>query len=170
MTSRSSVHEAHSDVSMVVGLANIPETIRSLDTLDNPDYVDLYTATTVAAKKRSPEQWARAAFEESPAAHRRSSLAWGMLRLRLGPSHSPDYVHGWKIAERGEDWIRMETASWYMTTHIVFQVDERHVNFALFVRYDRPVAVLIWPLFSIAHRQASLVLMRRVARSRTRTV
>jgi hypothetical protein len=155
---------------MVVGLANIPETIRSLDTLDNPDYVDLYTATTVAAKKRSPEQWARAAFEESPAAHRRSSLAWAMLRLRLGPSHSPDYVHGWKIAERGEDWIRMETASWYMTTHIVFQVDERHVNFALFVRYDRPVAVLIWPLFSIAHRQASLVLMRRVARSRTRTV
>jgi hypothetical protein len=111
MTPKSTVHETHSDTSMVVGLANMPETIRSLDTLDRTDYADLYTATTAGAKKRSPEQWARAAFEESPAAYRRASLAWGLLRLRLGPSFVPDHVHGWKVADGGEDWIRMETAS-----------------------------------------------------------
>jgi hypothetical protein len=56
-----------------------------------------------------------------------------------------------------------------MTTHIVFQVDERHVNFALFVRYDRPIAAFIWSLFSIGHRKASRALVRGVAKTRIRT-
>jgi hypothetical protein len=41
-------------VSSVVGLGNVPESIRSLDTLASPDYVDLHTVTTAEASDKSP--------------------------------------------------------------------------------------------------------------------
>ena len=49
-------------VSTAVGLRNLPEAIRSLGALANPDYVDLYTVTTSEATEKSPEDWARAAL------------------------------------------------------------------------------------------------------------
>src|SRR5438093_4226600 len=141
-------------VSGVVGLANIPEAIRSHDTLADPDYVDLFTITTPRARDASPEEWARAALEDSPSARRFAFIPWRiLLQLRLGPRHSPDHVHGWKIADRGDNWIRLETASWSLTCHAVVRIDEGQVSGALFVRYDHPIAALVWPLVSIGHRR-----------------
>jgi hypothetical protein len=170
MTSSSTVREADDTLSTVVGPTNIPGEIRRLTPLANLDYADMFTVTTSAAKDKSPEEWARAGFEETPIARRFASVAWGILGLRLGPRHSPDYVHGWKIADRGEDWIRIETASWYMPTHLVLYRDDRQASLVLFVRYDRPIAKLIWPLFAPGHRLAGSRLMAQVVRTRRRTV
>ena len=57
-------------MSAVVGAHNIPAAIRSLDTLTNPDYADMFTATANRAVDRSPEQWARAVLEDAPLARR----------------------------------------------------------------------------------------------------
>jgi hypothetical protein len=147
-------------VSTVVGLRNVPEAIRSLGALVNPDYVDLFTATTVGATDKSPEEWARAALEETPTG-RSAPYLWRLLGLRLGPRHSPDYVQGWKIANSGDNWIRLEAASWFMTAHAVVQVDEGNVSVALFLRYDRPMAAIVWPPVSIMHRRAVPAMLRQ---------
>src|SRR5918995_4942694 len=115
------------NVSTVVGLSNVPEAIRSLDTLASPDHVDLFTATTSAATDKSPEEWMRAVLEETPTGRSAPSL-WGLLGLRLGPRPSPDYIQGWKIADRGDDWIRIEATSWFLTAHAVCHVEDGKVS------------------------------------------
>jgi hypothetical protein len=79
-------------------------------------------------------------------------------------------VAGWKIADRGDSWIRVEASSWFMTANIVFQIDEGRVSFATFIRYDRPVAALVWTPVSIIHRAIAPDFLRaavkRVERSR----
>ena len=119
---------------------NVPGAIRSLSTLAKPDYVDLFTVATVAAADRSPEQWARAAIED--AAGLAGQFIWRVvLGLRLEQRPSLDHVGGWKIGDRDDNWVRLEAASW--------------VSVATFIRYDRPMAAVIWPPLSIGHRQAT---------------
>jgi hypothetical protein len=164
MTSASTGREEDDTVLTVVGLANIPEAIRCLDTLASPDYVDLFTATASDARDKSAEEWARATLEDTPTGRSAPSL-WRLLGLRLGPTPSPDFVQGWKIADRGEDWIRIETTSWFMTAHAVVQVDHGHVSVALFLRYDRPIAALIWPPVSVMHRRAVPVMLHQALKA-----
>jgi hypothetical protein len=153
-------------VATVVGLRNIPDAIRSLDTFDNPDYVDLFSVTTRRATERSPEEWARAVIERTPLGRSARSL-WRLLGLRLGPPHSADHVQGWKIADRGDNWVRVETASWFMTGHAVVRVDERHVSVALFLRYDRPPAALVWLPVGALHRRAVPAMLRQALQPTT---
>lgn len=140
----------------------IPKAIRALDTLPS-DYVDLFTATASEAAETSPEQWARAALEGASPAGR--FIAWRMiLGLRLEPRSSPDYVAGWKIADRGDSWIRMEASSWFMTANIVFHVDDEQVSFATFIRYDRWMATLVWTPVSAIHRRLAPDVLRHAVR------
>ena len=148
----------------VVGLTNVTEAIRCLDTLASPDYVDLVTATTSQAMDKSAEDWARALLEDTPGG-RSAPVLWRLLGLRLGPTPSPDFVQGWNIADRGEDWIRIETASWFMTVHAVVEFDDGHVSLALFVRYDRPIAALIWPPVSVLHRRGMPVMLQQALKA-----
>jgi hypothetical protein len=148
-------------VSTVVGLANVPPEIRVLDTFASPDYVDLYTARTSRAGEKSPEEWARAIIEESPIGRHSARRLWRALGLRLAPPDTPGYVQGWKIAAAGDDWIRIETGSWYMSGHAVCRVEEDAVSIALFLRYDRPIAALVWALVGIGHRRAVPVMFHQ---------
>jgi hypothetical protein len=147
-----------------VGLSNIPEVIRSRDTLPSPDYVDVITVTTGEVTDASAEEWARAALEDTPTG-RAAPRLWRLLGVRLGPRPSPDYVQGWKIADGDDDWIRIEATSWFMTAHAVVQVKDGKVSVALFVRYDRPIAALIWPSVSIMHRRAVPAMIREALSS-----
>jgi hypothetical protein len=149
-------------VTGVVELEHVPEPIRSLHRLDRVDYVDLFTLHTTAATDWSAEQWARAVLEEGRAARRLAFLPWRvLLGLRLGPSYTPGYVHGWKIAGGDEDWIRLEAASWLMTCNAVAYIEDGQVSVALFVRYDNPVAAGWWPALSRVHRRAMPVILRQ---------
>jgi hypothetical protein len=58
-------------------------------------------------------------------------------------------VGGWKIGDRDDNWVRREVASWFLTAQIVVQVDPEQVSVATFIRYDRPMAAVIWPPLSI---------------------
>jgi hypothetical protein len=153
-------------VSTVVGLENIPEALCSLHTLASPDYADLSTATTNGTAEKSAEQWARAILEDAPLARRYAFFPWRvLLGLRLGPRHSPDHVHGWKIADRGENWLRIEAASWFLTAHGVFRVDDGQVSVAWFGGYDRLPAALVWPPLSLGHRRAMRAILRQALRT-----
>jgi hypothetical protein len=138
-------------VSATVGLRDVPSAIRRASRLSDPDYVDVFTITT--NEVRSPEEWARTALEHTPTG-RSAPILWQLLGLRLGPRPSAEHVQGWNITGRGEDWIRIEAASWFMTANAIVKVDDGQVSVALFVRYDRPIAAVIWPPVSVMHRRA----------------
>jgi hypothetical protein len=148
---------------IVVQQREVPEAIRSLSTMASPDYVDVFTVVTSEAADRSPEQRARAVIED--AGGLAGQFVWRvLLGLRLESRLSPHHVGGWKIADRGESWIRLE-ASRFLTAHIVILVDDGEASMATFIRYDQPIAALVWPPLSVGHRQAMPGLLRKAARA-----
>ncbi|MFE3450476.1 hypothetical protein ACFXJ8_16235 [Nonomuraea sp. NPDC059194] len=136
---------------------DIPSKILALSTLADPDYGDLFTLVTSAASAGSPEQWARAAFEN--VAGRQGQFIWRVL-LGLRLEQQPSRVAGWKIADRGDNWIRLEARSWMLTGHLLVVVDDDRVSLGTFVNYDRPVAALVWTPLSAVHRQLAPGLLR----------
>jgi hypothetical protein len=147
----------------VIQQRNIPEVIRALGGMDNPDYIDLFTVTTDGAADASPERWARSAIEE--VAGLGGQFIWrGVLGLRLKSRPSTERVGGWKIADRGEDWIRLEASSWFLTAHLVTRLDEGHLSVGTFIRYDRPIAALICVPASAVHRRLMPGLLHQTVR------
>jgi hypothetical protein len=155
-------------VSTVRWQRDVPESIRSLGALEDTDYEDVVTSTMQEMPEMTPEQLVRATLKGLPRslvlvvpAIQRMVLG---LRLELRPS--PDHVLGWKIAERAENWIRIEAASWFLTGHVVMHAEEDCLSFATFVRYDRRPAALVWPPVSLIHRQVALALVRSATKIR----
>lgn len=147
---------------------DIPKAIRALDVLPS-DYVDVFTGAASKASLTPAEQWARAALDAASPLGR--FLAWrALLGLRLESGTSAEHVAGWRIAEQTHSWIRLEASSAFMTANIVFQIDEDQVSFATLIRYDSPVARLIWTPVSAIHRQIApdvlSAAIRRVSRTR----
>jgi hypothetical protein len=146
-------------VPTVVQQQTIPDRIRSLSNLARIDYGDLFTATRNTANT-SAEQLARAIVEGAPHELSRRFLWRAVLGLRLEPHHSPGCMGGWKIGGRGDSWLRIEAASWFITAHVVFHVDDDHLSAATFIRYDRPVAAVLMPPVTLMHRCAMPGLLR----------
>ncbi len=144
---------------------NVPEAVRSLSTLAKQDYVDLFTVTTSVAGDGSPEQWARAGVDH--AAGVAGQFIWRvLLGLRLEGGSSPEHVAGWKIVDRGEGSIVLEASSWFLTAQLVVQVGDGEVSVATFIRYDRPIATVIWTPLSAGHRQAMPGFLRSAVKHR----
>jgi hypothetical protein len=150
-----------SAVSSLVGVHDVPDSVRALTTFDEPDYVDLFTVTMPRATDWSAEEWARAVLEQTEVARRNARKLWRLIGLRLGPPRSPDHVQGWKIAARGDNWLRVETASWYLTAQAVCLVEPGQVSLSLSLRYDRPVAAAVWAGVSGPHQRAVPVMLRQ---------
>jgi hypothetical protein len=148
-------------VSSLVGAHDVPDAVRALSTLAEPDYIDLFTVATPLATDKSAEEWARAVLEQTPLARQNARVLWQLMGLRLGPPQSPDHVQGWKIAARGDDWLRLETASWYLTAQAVCLVEDGQVSISLSLRYDRSVAAPVWALVSGPHQRAVPVMLRQ---------
>jgi len=151
----------------VIQQRNIPEVISSISGMDSPDYSDLFTVTTNGAADASAEQWSRTAIED--VAGLGGQFIWrGVLGLRLRPRPSTEQVGGWKIAGRGEDWIRIEASSWFLTAHCVIRLDDGQLSVGTFIRYDRPIAALIWVPASAVHRRLMPGLLHQTVRRQAR--
>jgi hypothetical protein len=138
----------------------IPEAFRADGAMADPDYTD-FTAMACGAGDRSPEQWARAAFQDIFSSRQGRFILRGLLRLRLERRASPDDLAGWKIADRADRWLRLEASSWLLTTHLVVRADDEQVSVATLIRYHHPLASLIWPPMSaLGHRRFMPGLLR----------
>lgn len=134
---------------------------RTLSSLPRVDYADRFTAATNGVDA-TPERWARAMFGNVPSAGER--LIWrGFLGLRLVPGRSPSTVAGWRIDGRGDDWIRLATASWFLSANLVVRVADGHVVLATFLRYDRWPAAVVWTPLSAVHRLLVPGVLRKAA-------
>jgi hypothetical protein len=141
----------------------IPEKVRSLDTFDDPGYIDHFTVEASKASDHSPEEWLRVTLENSSATGR--FLAWQVgCALRLEKEPSPDYIVGWRIADSGDDWLRLEATSWFMTAHIVTLVEDEQISISLFIHYDRSVGKVIWTPLSKLHQRLMPGLLRHGVR------
>ena len=151
----------------VIQEPTIPEGICSLSGMDCPDYNDLFTVTTNRVADASPEQWSRTAIEDVAGAG--GQFIWcRVLRLRLDSRPSTDRVGGWKIADRGEGWIRLEASSWFLTAHLVIRLEDGRLSAGTFIRYDQPIAPLIWLPVSAIHRRLMPGLLDQTVRLRAR--
>ena len=145
----------------------IPEVTRSLSGMDRPDYVDLFSVTTNRVADASPEQWSRTAIEDVAGAG--GQFIWRrVLRLRLNSRPSTERVGGWKIADRGEGWIRLEASSWLLTAHLLTRLEDGRLSVGTFIRYDHPIAPLIWVPGSAIHRRLMPGLLDQTVRRRAR--
>jgi hypothetical protein len=144
----------------------VPEAIRSLGTLANADYADIVTATIDETPSATPEQLIRATLDGVPRGLRLfiPFVQRVLLGLRLQLRPSPDRVLGWKIADRGESWMRIEADSWFLTGRVVMHIEHGQISFASFIRYDRRLAAYVWPAVSLIHRQVALALVRTAIR------
>ncbi|HEY4824091.1 MAG TPA: hypothetical protein VIH49_03500 [Solirubrobacteraceae bacterium] len=141
---------------------DVPESIRLLGALEGADYEDVVTSAMQELPDMTPEQLVRATLTRLP---RGLLLVVPLIQrvvlgLRLELRPSPDHVLGWKIAERAENWIRIEAASWFLTGHVVMHAEDGCLSFATFVRYERRPAALVWAPVSLIHRQVALALVR----------
>ncbi|MFI6509290.1 hypothetical protein ACIBCT_16915 [Streptosporangium sp. NPDC050855] len=147
-------------VGSVMGTRDVPASVRALSSLPDFNYADHFVlATTVEA---TPERWARAMFGDVPDAT--ELLIWrGFLGLRLDRRRSPDTVAGWRIGGRGDDWVRLEAASWFLSGNLLVRVADGGVSLATFVRYDLPLGRVVWPPLSAVHRLLAPGLLRDAA-------
>jgi hypothetical protein len=125
---------------------------RVLSSLARIDYLDRFGVDTDAAGDATPERWARAMFGDVPSAG--AVLVWrGFLGLRLHREASPDTVAGWRIGDRGDDWIRLETNSWFLSANLVVLTSPAQVSLVTCLSYDRFPAGVWWPPLSAVHRR-----------------
>jgi hypothetical protein len=147
-------------VDRAVGTHNIPESVCALSSFPDIDYADQFTLSTDT--DATPEQWARAMFGNVPSVA--ELLIWrGLLGLRLSRGPSPATVAGWQIGERGDDWIRLEAASWFLNGNLLVQTSHRRVSLATFLHYDRRLGHILWPPLSAIHRRLVPGLLRDAA-------
>jgi hypothetical protein len=130
---------------------------------DSADWSCGFSVEVPSRDERSPEEWARAIWEDAPVAMRWLTVAgWRfVLGLRLGPRHSPDHVLGWRIIRRVRDETVVELESVFLTAHNVFRRDGTSLLWSTFVQYDRPIAALIWRPASLLHRSLARYALRR---------
>jgi Protein of unknown function (DUF2867) len=147
-------------VESAVGTNDIPESVRALGSLPEVDYADLFTLATDT--EATPEHWARAMFGDIPSLA--ELLIWRvLLGLRLSRGRSPATVAGWQIGDRGEDWIRLEAASAFLTCNLLVQTAEGRVSLVTFLHYDRCLGRSIWSPLSAIHRRVVPGLLRDAA-------
>jgi hypothetical protein len=145
---------------------DVSEQIRALDTLAEPYYAAAWEVAIAEGDTRSAEQWARAAFEDSPWALRAFVVTgWTIgLGLRLGPRPSPDHVLGWKIATAAPDLIILSVQSAMLgTAHLVLHLDGSRAVLASFVRYEKRGARPIWSVVRPLHHLIIPYLLGRAA-------
>ncbi len=151
----------------------VPDAIRSGDEIDAPDYASAFEVTLANADAYSAEQCARRAFEGAPRALRWFVLmGWTtVLRLRLGPRTSTDYVLGWKLAaatpggpEPGR--VTLEVHSSLITARKVVEVERSRVTVTTFVRYERRLGRRIWSALAPVHHLTEPLLLTLAASRR----
>lgn len=154
---------------VVVWQRSVPEAIGSLDTLDRTDYADLFRTDIRAVPARSIEEWVREVLTRGPRGlttlvpivHRY------VLGLDLGKGGTPENLFGWKVTEHTSTWMRLEASGWLITAQLVVRADRGELAVGTFVRYNHPLARVIWPPVSLVHRQVGIALMRQARRTQT---
>jgi len=141
------------------------EPANAVGALPQSSYAVGFELSRAAADTRSPEQWARAVWEQAPPPVRRLLLAgWRIgLGLRLGPLDTPAHVLGWALTSATGRAVVLDARSRLMTARNVVELRGTRVRWTTFVRFDRRPAGPLWFLAAPVHQVVIPYLMRRAA-------
>ncbi|ATY13415.1 hypothetical protein CU254_25500 [Amycolatopsis sp. AA4] len=133
--------------------------------LPSAGYAGGFEFSDPAPGLRSPEQWARAGWEQAPRLVRGFlRFAWRAgLGLRMGPKDSPTHVLGWALVSSTEQAAVLEARSWLLTARNVVELRGTRVRWTTFVRFDRRPAAALWSLAVPVHHALMSRLLRRAA-------
>lgn len=117
-------------------------------------YTDSSSADVSGTPPRSAIEWARAIFEESPAAMRTAlPPAWRVLGLDLGSRHDPGRVLGWPIVVDRPDEVVLGTRSRLgVEARLTIAVDDSTVGFGTAIRYENRLGRAVWIGVAPVHR------------------
>lgn len=122
-----------------------PPQARALSTFPRIDYADAFRAD-VAARERSPEQWARTVLEDAPAAMRSTlQSGWAAIGLKLGQAPAEESILGWEIRRSTPEFALLGAESRIgMPGELLFMRDREALLFATFVQQDNVIARAVW--------------------------
>ncbi|WP_345631567.1 DUF2867 domain-containing protein [Streptomyces thinghirensis] len=129
-------------------------------------FASAFELPTAGLPRLTPEQWARASFEDIPAVLRELiRTGWaGVLGLRLGPRSSARHVVGWRMLESGPDRLDLEARAPSLTVRNVLTLDHSRLLWATYVRYERRAGRALWSLAAPVHHLAVPLLLGRAVR------
>jgi hypothetical protein len=132
------------------------------------DYADAFEIQLDGSDARSAEEFARCALEDAPRLVRGvvSIVHQHVLRLRLGPRSSPDYVFGWKIRTSEPDVIVLEAVSPWLGRGVIVgcRPDRTRTVITTFIFFARPaVARVLWAIAGPLHRRVAVYLLEHAA-------
>jgi hypothetical protein len=147
-------------VTSAIGVSDVPEAVSKGARPARLDYVDRFTILTPKASEKTPEQWTRRLFGDTPNFIKR--FLWQVLcglRLR-GPA--TDTVAGWSIGARGDDWIRLDTNGWYMDGSLIVSAEPAGLSLVTVLRYHGRLGAILWGgALSRIHRRLAPGLLRK---------
>jgi hypothetical protein len=137
---------------------------------DRYDYADSFEIRVPPADDRSAEAFARLALEESPwpvralvfVAHRY------VLRMRLGPSSSPEHLCGWPIVRSEPDLIQLESTSPVLRRAVILgrRPERDRAAITTYVFFARPaLARALWRATGPLHRWVARYLLEHAVAS-----
>jgi hypothetical protein len=133
-----------------------------------PDYADAFELPTPQPDDRPVEQWMRAGLEGAPAAVRTLIVLVHrhVLRLKLDPPADRSRVLGWRIAEAGDDVVRLQASGTLADAVIIGRrIDAPGIRLTTALRYRRPaLARVVWAIIGPLHRRIAPLLLERAAR------
>jgi len=141
------------------------EPANAASALPRSGYVVAFELSHPAADTRSPEQWARAVWDQAPPPVRRLLLAgWRFgLGLRLSSLDTPTHVLGWAVTSTTGRAVVLDARSRLMTARNVVELRGTRVRWTTFVRFDRRPAGTLWFLAAPVHQVMIPYLLRRAA-------
>jgi hypothetical protein len=139
--------------SLVAARAHRCEATESMENVGRSGHASAFEVTIADGDDRSPEQWARAVFEEAPTPIRWFvQFGWCyVLGLRLGPPSSPDHVAGWAVRDTGPSIIDLEVQSWLLTATKEIRVGGDTVRIETDVHFRRNSGRVLWTLLTPVH-------------------
>lgn len=131
------------------------------------DYLDGFEVSVTESDTRTPEMLAREALERSGTLIR-EGIRFAhktFLLFKLGPSHSPDHVLGWRIVDSTADAVHLQADSPLMSgTLILRRTDATTGQLITALHYKRHwEAAAVWWAIGPIHRTVAPYLMNKVA-------
>jgi hypothetical protein len=140
----------------------VPDEIARHD-LPQSGYASAFELPIGARRFLTPEQWARATFEGSPALLRAFlATAWKYgLGLRLGARTSPEHVQGWLISSSGPASITLEARARLMVAQNIVAVSDTAVVLVTLVHFNRRAGRVLWAVATPVHNRVIPYLLGR---------
>ncbi len=161
MSPRRTKTTAWQSAGWVVERRETTKVIRSRSSIKEPDYIDLFVIVG-DLPVRSPEQWARALFEE--VAGSTGQVVWRvLLGLRLSRPSTTGHVAGWEIGAANDRWVRLEAGGRWLTGNLLVAADGREVSMATIIRYHGRWGAWLWRILSRVHCREAPGLLRDAA-------